>query len=106
MDSWVVPVALLGLLLAAAVVVRLRHYRSFQQRRRSRVLKDGTVELDGPPVPDALQLVFGGYVGGRKVTGLVTLKEGIKVAYEDGSSYTFIAVPEGAALHMKVTEPE
>lgn len=98
-DNWFIPALLLAFLFAAAIIV---HARSVDRRRaKDRTvtrLDDGSVQLSSA-VPDALQLVFGGYAGrDGKVTGLICLQKGISVSYEDGSSYTFYAVPEGGAL--------
>jgi hypothetical protein len=59
---------------------------------------DGTVTLHGPPVTVEMQQVFGSYAGGAQVTGLVLLKDGVKVVYADGSDYLFVAVPDGSTL--------
>ena len=51
---------------------------------------DGSRELTGPPVPIEMQQLFGWYRPGVRVTGVITLRIGISVGFEDGSDLIFV----------------
>lgn len=53
-----------------------------------------TVTLSGPPVTLEMQMIFGFY-GQATVTGVVVLKDGLHVAYENGLVLTFIPTYPG-----------
>lgn len=102
MDSWIVPAVLLALLCAAAYITD----RRVRRRGRPPVHE---FRMAHKPVPDDLQLVFGGYAGGHDVKSLIVKQNGIHVTYKDGSAYLFLAVPEGESAYfhegqIKVTE--
>lgn len=103
-NSWLVPAALFAILCTAAFIAD----RRIRDRKRPKVHE---FKMGHRPVPDALELVFGGFAGGSKVHSLIVKQDGIHVTFDDGSAYLFLAVPEGQAAYidkggkLKVTEP-
>lgn len=62
------------------------------------VQDDHSVIFTGPPVTPEMQLLLGGYAGGKAVAGIVALQEGLHVSFDDGTKMLFVALPEGMTL--------
>jgi hypothetical protein len=55
------------------------------------------VPVEGPPITREMQLLFGAYGQGRLV-GVVQMREGLLVTYDNGVQLTFVPVPTGGKL--------
>lgn len=81
--------------LALALLMRWARWRWMRPRVTGVDYEGMRVELTGPPVPDEFHLIFSPYGGGKRVTGLAVLPDGISVGFEAGPTVLFVPVIAG-----------
>lgn len=87
--NWIaVALGLAAIAVAWVAARRRRYYSEFLERHGNL-----TMALTGPPVTPEMQQLFGPF-GHGEVTGIVQVRSGLSVAYDNGVQLTFTPVIE------------
>lgn len=91
------PSLTLPWVVAAVMVVLFFVAAGFRFRRRQSAPTNLVFDVQGAPVTVELQQLFGAY-GQSRVVGVVQLRDGLQVTYENGVHLTFVPVHTGGQV--------